>query len=187
MPAAVAGATLVTLFTGFPMSLRPLLVGLAAIALLGSGAAIALWGAQHSPALRSLIGPALAEEPPTTTTPAKAPGKPATEKQATAPIFVSLDPFTVTLDDDGSTHILYTAITVQVNDERSAAAFKRYMPAVRNRVLMVLAGEKPAGVTTPASMDTIKAQVRQALIPPFQKGDERQDIRDVLFTAFVVQ
>jgi len=153
------------------------------MALLAVGAGATVLGLRHSSTLQSLIEPAQAQEKPESSVLHKTPATPVAAK----PIFVKLDPFTVTLRADGYSRILYTGITIQTVDQASADRITQYMPAVRNRILMVLAKQSPESVTRPETMDAIKGEVLSALAPSFEHGEPVQKLRAVLFTAFVVQ
>ena len=54
------------------------------------------------------------------------------------PTFLPLDPFTVNLADRESERYAQVAVTLEIDDAKTADALKLYMPAIRNNILMVL-------------------------------------------------
>lgn len=55
---------------------------------------------------------------------------------AAAPTFMPLDAVVVNLADAGSTRYAQVGITLQVEDEATANEVKKYMPAIRNGILL---------------------------------------------------
>jgi len=103
------------------------------------------------------------------------------------PIFLPLEPFTVTLSNDQRTRILYVAITLRVADEVSRSLLNNYMPEVRDRVLLKLSGQDPMGVQAPEQRETLARGLAKVLEAPYSPQPNAPKISNVLFTAFVVQ
>lgn len=103
------------------------------------------------------------------------------------PIFVPLEPFTVTLRNRDSRGILYVAITLRVTDEASRHLLGVYMPEVRNRVLLELSTQDPLTVQTPDGRTRLATDLVRVLRAPYPPQPEGPKISNVLFTAFVVQ
>jgi flagellar FliL protein len=103
------------------------------------------------------------------------------------PIFVPLEPFTVTLRDNDSSRILYVAITLRVADEDSRKLLGVYMPEVRNRVLLELSTQSPTAVQTPEGRTQLTKSLAKVLEVPYLPQPKGPRISNVLFTAFVVQ
>jgi flagellar FliL protein len=103
------------------------------------------------------------------------------------PIFVPLEPFTVTLRNQSSRGILYVAITLRVADEASRHLLGIYMPEVRNRVLLELSTQDPLTVQTPDGRTRLATDLARVLRAPYPPQPEGPKISNVLFTAFVVQ
>lgn len=103
-----------------------------------------------------------------------------------APVFISLDAFTVNLQGEEG-QLLQTAITLQMVDEEDATKLKQHMPLVRSRLLMLLSSKHPQEVLTAEGKaklaEDIAAQIRQ----PFFPGDYPLEVVNVLFTSFIVQ
>lgn len=103
------------------------------------------------------------------------------------PIFVPLEPFTVTLRNESITRILYVAITLRVADEESRHLLGTYMPEVRNRVLLELSTQSPVAVQTPEGRTQLATNLTKVLEAPYVPQPRGPSISNVLFTAFVVQ
>lgn len=103
------------------------------------------------------------------------------------PFFVELAPFTVTLNQNGRSRILYVGITLQVADKDSSELLKEYQPVVRDRILHVLSLQDPQTVHTPAGRQSLEQQLNETLSNPYPPAGIGPKINHVLFTTFVVQ
>lgn len=103
------------------------------------------------------------------------------------PIFLQLDPFTVTLRDNNTTRILYVEITLRVDDEVSREHLREYMPEVRNRVISELSKKTPAYLQANEGRDELAVNIVKSLTSPYQPSPQQPRISSVLFTAFVIQ
>lgn len=107
--------------------------------------------------------------------------------QLPAPIFASLEPFTVTLRDERTTRILYLAITLRLVDDVSRQTISEYMPEVRDRVLRLLSVQNPTYIQTPEGRQRLVQDLTDLLQRPYLPQPRGPEISAVLFTAFVVQ
>lgn len=103
-----------------------------------------------------------------------------------APLFMPLDPFTVTLSDQSGAHILYIELTLQVSDASAQEQLALYMPEVRNRILAELAQHEPAPIQTPQGRNDLAAAFLKTLSRHYHTDLPPPGIERVLFTAFVV-
>lgn len=127
-------------------------------------------------------GGAVAGPAPTTFVP-----PPAQPAVVPAPIFLPLEAFTVTLHDADSERIMHVGITLRISDEQSRQRIERYMPEVRNRMLMILSSQTPQSVQSLEGKQTMAKTLVAAINKPFSPLPDGQVVTDVLFTAFVVQ
>jgi len=102
------------------------------------------------------------------------------------PIFVALEPFTVTVNE-GVTRVLYAEISVRVLDSASSDQIRTYMPEVRNRILSELTKQRGASVQTSEGRSQLAQDIAAALRLPYDPQLPAAKISSVLFTAFVVQ
>ena len=105
-----------------------------------------------------------------------------------APIFLTLEPFTSTISDGTRSRIFHVAITPQVSDEGSLLLLKEYNPIVRDRILRILSEQHPIHIQTPEGRQQLVDSLLSSLSAPYGKDPSTSPrIRDVLFTAFVIQ
>lgn len=104
-----------------------------------------------------------------------------------APIFLTLEPFTVTLQGDRNSQILYTEITLRLEDTRSHTQLLQYMPEVRNRVLGELAQHSASNLQTNGGRGEMAHNLKTVLTAPYHLQMASPAISSVLFTAFVIQ
>ena len=90
----------------------------------------------------------------------------AMKHDASPPIFVPLDPFTVNLADKDAERYAQVAVTFQITDAHFADQLKLYMPAIRNNILMVLAHKTAAELLTRDGKTKLASQIlRESLRP----------------------
>lgn len=114
-------------------------------------------------------------------------GEVVSKLSAAPPIFVALDPFTVTLRNDRTSRILHVAITLRVTDDASRQVLNDYMPEVRDRVLSRLSEQHPIQVQTTEGRARLVRDLGNTLEAPYTPQPQGPNIQNVLFTAFVVQ
>jgi flagellar FliL protein len=112
----------------------------AAVLLLGGGGGAALMLMKKKPA-EDEDGEATAQVEK-----AKPKAKPAARDPKAVPVFAPLDPFTVNLADREVERYAQVAVTLELDDAKTEALVKTYMPAIRNNILMVLAHKTSAQI-----------------------------------------
>lgn len=114
---------------------------------------------------------------------AEAPAAPVTP----APIFVTMDAFTVNLKSEDSDRYLHTGLSLKVGDAATQSRLTEYMPEARSRVLLLLSAQQPADLATVEGKHKLAESIKAKLKEPFATTLQPQLIVDVLFTSFVVQ
>ncbi|ASK20969.1 MULTISPECIES: flagellar basal body-associated protein FliL [Halomonadaceae] len=105
-----------------------------------------------------------------------------------APVFTRIDPFTVNLADDRyGSRLLYTGITLRVGDEQSKAIIEEHMPQVRSRLLILLSGKQANELTSTEGKEALAQAIINRLSVPLTENQPPLDLREVLFTEFIVQ
>ena len=104
--------------------------------------------------------------------------------QVKAPVYTDLKPFTVNLDDE---RMLYVGLSLQVSDDEAVKALNQHLPEVRNRILMMLSSQKADNLSTPQDKERLANEIREALMAPFDTSAIAINVRQVLFTDFIVQ
>jgi len=103
------------------------------------------------------------------------------------PVFLALETFTVNLQPDPDEKFLQMDVTLQVAGPEVAEYVKLQMPAVRNRMLMLLTSKTASEISTSEGKALLSEEILAELKKPFAKGEKPQEITSVLFTSFVVQ
>ncbi|OJA06281.1 flagellar basal body-associated protein FliL [Halomonas sp. QHL1] len=105
-----------------------------------------------------------------------------------SPIFMRIEPFTVNLADDSyGSRLLYTGVTLRVGNERSKAILEEHMPQVRSRLLMLLSGKQADELTSSEGKQQLAQAIVDRLNVPLTENQPPLDLREVLFTEFIVQ
>ncbi len=116
-----------------------------------------------------------------------------------APTFVPLDPFTVNLADREAERYAQIGMTLELADAKGGELLKAYMPAIRNNILLVLAGKTAAQLMEHEGKVQLAAEVRAAALKPLgytlkapakaapADGDDAPPVRAVHFSNFIIQ
>ncbi len=121
-----------------------------------------------------------------------------------APAFVPLDPFTVNLADREAERYAQIGMTFELADAKAGDLLKAYMPAIRNNILLVLAGKTAGQLMEHEGKVQLAEEVRSAALKPLgytvkagaapkkAKAAEATDadeppIRAVHFSNFIIQ
>ena len=105
-----------------------------------------------------------------------------------SPIFMRIEPFTVNLADDNyGSRLLYTGVTLRVGNEESKTILEEHMPQVRSRLLLLLSGKQAGELTSPEGKQQLAQAIVNRLNVPLTENQPPLDLREVLFTEFIVQ
>jgi flagellar FliL protein len=122
-------------------------------------------------------------------------GKPGAAKAATAkavplkaPVFATLEPFTVNLQhEDASPQYLQVGLALKVADAVVVDAVKLHTPEIRNRVLLLLSGKKASEISTSEGKQSLSKELMREIGQPLAGSVPAAGIDSVLFTSFVIQ
>lgn len=109
------------------------------------------------------------------------------EEPAHAPVFVTLETFTVNLQPDPDEKFLQLELSLQVANPEVAELLKVQMPAVRNRLLMLLTSKKATDISTVEGKKLLSDEIVAEMKKPFSKDAKPQEVSGVFFTSFVIQ
>jgi flagellar FliL protein len=109
------------------------------------------------------------------------------EEPAHAPVFVTLETFTVNLQPDPDEKFLQLELSLQVANPEEAELLKTQMPAVRNRLLMLLTSKKASDISTIEGKKLLSDEIVAEVKKPFLKDAKPQEVSGVFFTSFVIQ
>ena len=108
-------------------------------------------------------------------------------KQPEKPEFVVLDQFTVNLQPENGDQYLQIAMTLQVSSLEQVESIKLNMARVRSRVLLLLSSKKASELTTTEGKGLLAKEIIAVVNQPFAEKEKPQEVRDVLFTSFIIQ
>ena len=108
-------------------------------------------------------------------------------KKAEKPEFVVLDQFTVNLQPENGDQYLQIAMTLQVSSVEQQELIKLNMARVRSRVLLLLSSKKASELTTTEGKKLLAKEIVAVVNQPFAEKEKVQEVRDVLFTSFIIQ
>ena len=115
----------------------------------------------------------------------------AQQRVVPSPVFYALDTFTVNLGD--ADRVLYIGITLRLKDEATRSRLSEYLPEVRSRLLLLGAAhmgmplEDAAVLATEEGKKNLIAEIKTTLSTPLVAGQPKQDVSDVLYTAFILR
>lgn len=104
-----------------------------------------------------------------------------------APVFITLEPFTVNLQAEEIDQYLQTQFSLQVADSGEADNIKLYMPQVRSRLLTLLSSRKASELNTPEGKQKLTDDIIAQVKKPFTAKGPEQKVSNVFFTSFVIQ
>jgi|JI10StandDraft_1071094.scaffolds.fasta_scaffold155885_1 flagellar FliL protein len=121
-----------------------------------------------------------------------------------APTFVPLDPFTVNLADRDAERYAQVGMTLELTDAKAGDLLKAYMPAIRNNILLVLAGKTAGELMEHEGKVKLATEVRAAALKPLGYAatppaphppeggkkdghDDEPPVRAVHFSNFIIQ
>ena len=108
-------------------------------------------------------------------------------KKAEKPEFVVLENFTVNLQPEEGEQYLQVGMTLQVSSLEQVELIKTNMARVRNRVLLILSAKKASELISTEGKSVLAKEIIASINLPFIEKDKPQEVRDVLFTSFIIQ
>lgn len=105
----------------------------------------------------------------------------------TALTYLPFETFTVNLLPDPDEKFLQLDLTIEVKGAELAEKLKLQMPALRNRVLLLLTSKKASDISTPEGKAQLSDELLAELKKPLTKSGKPLKVTQVLFTSFVVQ
>ena len=104
------------------------------------------------------------------------------------PVFVKIEPFTVNLrSDQFGPRLLYTGMTLEVQDGDTRQTLLDNMPQVRSRLLVMLSGLDAENISTTEGKTELAERIKVRLSEPYANSTAEIEIFEVLFTEFIVQ
>lgn len=101
--------------------------------------------------------------------------------------FLELDVFTVNLQPEESNQYLQVGLTVKIRETEVVQEIAKQMPAIRNRILMLLSSKKAVEIAGITGKQQLSQQIADEIRKTMDNEDWQEDVREVLFTSFVIQ
>lgn len=105
----------------------------------------------------------------------------------TDPVFVKLDTFTLNLNPEEGDRYLQVDITLNAGAQSDADTLDKYMPQVRNRVLLILTSKLPSEISDMEGKQALSEEITQQINEPYSEGSEPLTVTEAFFTSFVIQ
>jgi flagellar protein FliL len=102
-------------------------------------------------------------------------------------VYAPMDTFTVNLHDADREHFLQTTINLEVVDASTAEIIKQQMPAIRNRVLLLLSSKGVEELTTREGKEKLATEIAVEVRKSLDGAGETKGLEQVLFSHFVIQ
>ncbi len=103
------------------------------------------------------------------------------------PVFIELETFTVNLQPDPDEHFLQVDLSMQVASAEEEAVITGHMPAIRNRILLLLGSKEASEIADTEGKEALTEELIEAVNEPFTEHGKPQKVSGVFFTSFVVQ
>ncbi|MDP1652699.1 MAG: flagellar basal body-associated FliL family protein [Rhodocyclaceae bacterium] len=115
------------------------------------------------------------------------------------PVFSKLEPFVVKLQAEAQEAYVQAIPELKLLDAQVADQVKLFMPEIRHKVLLILAGKKASELSTPQGMQVLANQIRVSINatlsgeppdPALEKqdqGDPEAPVQAVFFSSLIVQ
>lgn len=112
------------------------------------------------------------------------------EKAHAPPAYLTLEPFVVNLTSESGEQYLQAGLTLEFDDGKEADTAKLFTPKIRNQVMLLLSGKKPADLASKEGKEKLAAEIRKDInevLDPGEKDESKAPLKAVLFTSFIIQ
>lgn len=115
------------------------------------------------------------------------------------PVFTKLEPFVVKLQTEQQEAYVQAVPELKLLDASVSDQVKQFMPEIRHKVLLILAGKKASELSNPQGMQVLANQIRESINATLtgsasEPGADKQDQADpeapvqaVFFSSLIVQ
>ncbi|WP_267236975.1 flagellar basal body-associated FliL family protein, partial [Escherichia coli] len=77
--------------------------------------------------------------------------------------------------------------SLRLKDEATRSRLSEYLPEVRSRLLLLFSRQDAAVLATEEGKKNLIAEIKTTLSTPLVAGQPKQDVTDVLYTAFILR
>ncbi len=104
-----------------------------------------------------------------------------------APVYFKLKTMVVNFQNPTVARFLQVGIDVMTHDPKLIEKLKTNLPAIRNRLIILLSGQHYQGISTPVGKEKLRKEVLQAINSELHKDGATGKVDQVYFTSFVMQ
>ena len=105
----------------------------------------------------------------------------------TPPVFITLETFTVNLQPDPDEKFLQLDLSLQVKTPEEEAVLKGQMPAIRDRILLLLSSKQASQINTLEGKQALSKELLEEINRPLTEKGKPLKVKGVFFTSFVIQ
>lgn len=109
------------------------------------------------------------------------------EKEKKPSVFMSLDTFTVNLQEENGEHYLQTSVVFEVADDKTADLIKAQMPVIRSKMLLLLSSKRPSEIKTLDGKEKLASEIATEARKHAKLKSPELALTNVHFNAFVIQ
>ncbi len=113
--------------------------------------------------------------------------KEAEKKVAAAPVFMTLETFTVNLLPDPGEQYLQTDISLQLTEAANESLVKQIMPLVKAHILMILSSKKSSEISSVEGKNALSQEIVEAINKLLPQASKGKAISGAFFTSFIIQ
>ncbi|MDU4359294.1 MAG: flagellar basal body-associated protein FliL [Enterobacter hormaechei] len=81
----------------------------------------------------------------------------------------------------------YWRMQQDLKDEATRARLNDYLPEVRSRLLLLFSRQDASALATDVGKQKLVDAIKQTLATPLVNGQPKQEVTDVLYTAFILR
>jgi flagellar FliL protein len=118
---------------------------------------------------------------------AKAAAKSLAESGAAAPVFMTLETFTVNLQSGTAEQYLQTDITLQLGKQAHETLVRQYLPLVKSETLMILSSKSSAEILGIEGKSALSREIADRINGLLPQDGETPVVTGVFFTSFIIQ
>lgn len=107
--------------------------------------------------------------------------------ESAAPVFMTLETFTVNLLPDPGEQYLQTDISLQLSKTANEELIKQFMPLVKAQTLMILSNKKSSEISSIEGKNTLSQEIAANINKLLPQASKDPVVSGVFFTSFIIQ
>ena len=107
--------------------------------------------------------------------------------ETAAPVFMTLETFTVNLLPDPGEQYLQTDISLQLSKAAHEKSIKQFMPLVKAHILMILSSKRSSEISSIEGKNTLSREIADNINKLLAQDSKEPVVSGVFFTSFIIQ